>query len=290
MRKFSLLLVTAVLISTFGAIQTSTSVQAASTLSFAPTSYTFPSTIVGTRSAPKEFSIKNTGSVDVILEHLSVVGDFRLKAGTCTTGMVLVPNQTCTFNVVFAPLAITYRTGIVYVPSNADNPLYTIPVNGYGTGTNLLKSPNMDFPFSKPNPWRVEPTVPTIEEILDCSVWVSPLCSLRLRGSTQNNRISFWQAVRTIGEIGHRYAFILTSKAKAVPISGIYRMEVELLNTYNQRVGYKEVIFKTGTHDWKTQAGTIKATQQFIWVVYRISFQKTGGTAWFDNAILVKIP
>ena len=292
MRKFSTLLIAAILISALGALQSPLPAQAAtSTLSFTPASLFFSSQIVGTRSSAVNITIKNTSAAaNVTLGHLTISGEFRLRLGTCTTGLVLLPAQTCIFSVVFAPLAIAYRTGTVSIPSDATNPLYTVSLSGYGTGTNLLKSPGFDLPLTKPIPWKEGPNVPSVQDLLDCSIWVSPMCSVRMQGRTSPILQTLSQAVARVGAVNDKFSFLLTSKSKSIPIGGIYRVEVELLNTYNQVVGSKTVNFNTGTHGWQTAAGTIIASKQYTWVVFRITLQETSGIAWFDNAILVKIP
>lgn len=278
------------MISAIGALHSPLPVQAASTLYITPSYYYFGNITVGTKTPPKDFIIRNTGSVNVILGHLTITGDFRLRLGTCTTGLVLLPGQTCTFSAFFVPLSIAYQTGTIYIPSDADNPLYTVSINGYGTGTNLLKSPNFDLPLTKPIPWREGPNVPEVTDLLDCSVWVSPMCSVRMQGNSRNILQTISQAIARVGEVGDKYSFILTSKSKSIPYTGIYSVEVELLNTYNQRVGRKVVYFNGGTHNWQTAVGYIQAANQYTWVVFRFTLKELSGTAWFDNAILVKIP
>lgn len=289
-RKFSIALIAALMISALGVLQAPQPVLAASSLSFTPSSIAFGSIYVGTNSVWKDITIKNTGSVNVTLGKLTVSGNFKINPGTCTQYLVLAPGATCIFSVLFAPLSIAYLTGTANIPSDADNPLYTLPLTGYGIGTNLLAQAYFSYPFTKPLPWHEGPNTLNINQLIDCSVWVSPICSVTMRGSSLNISQVIWQSKAVVGEIGDKYVFILSSKARDVPSGGTYRMEVELLNTYNQRVGFKAVNFNNGTHRWQTPVGTITATQQFIWVIFRFRFQKTTGTAWFDNAVLVKVP
>jgi len=295
MRKLYPLLIAALLISAIGAFQSPISVRAVSgTLSFTPSFVSFGSVTVGTRSKPVDVIVKNTGTVNVTLGKLTITGEFKLRIGSCTIGTVLIPTQTCTFSVIFAPLSITSKTGTVSIPSDATNPLYTVNLSGFGAGTNLLKSPNFDLPLTKPIPWREGPNVPDILDLLDCSVWISPMCSLRMQGrlDTSGNALlqTISQAVARVGAVNDKYAFVLSSKSSAVPVGGLYSVEVELLNTYNQVVGRKTLYFKTGTHTWQTLAGTFVAQNTHTWVVFRITYRKTSGRAWFDNAILVKVP
>ncbi len=291
MRKLFSLLIAALLISAIGALQSPIPVRAGSgSLYFTPSYVSFPSQTVGTKSTPVNVTIKNSGSVNVTLARLGISGDFKLRVGDCTAGRILIPGETCVFMVVFAPLSIAYKTGKVTIPSDAANPLYTITLSGSGTGTNLLLSPNFDLPLVKPMPWRDGPRALSVTDRLDCSVWVSPMCSVRLRGNSGNTAQIISQARARVGEVGDKYAFILSSKSSAIPVAGQYSLEVTFLNTYNQVVGRKVVNFKTGTHNWQTLVGNITAFRQYTWIVFRFTLKKTGGVAWFDNAILVKIP
>ena len=293
MRKFYSLLILFLLISAIGIFQAPVPVGAGTgSLSFTPSYLYFTSQTVGTKSTPVDVTIRNTGTVNVTLGHLTITGEFKLRLGECTIGKVLAPTQTCIFKVIFAPLSIAYKSGVVSIPSDAASPLYSFSLSGYGTGTNLLVSPNFDLPLIKPIPWEVSPNVAALTYFLDCSVWVSPICSVRLRGNSYNatHAQSIYQARGLVGTTGDRYAFLLSSKAREIPAGGLYLVEVVLMNAYNQVVGSKSINFTSGTHDWQTVAGTIRATTQYAWVVFRFTLKKAGGTAWFDNAILVKIP
>ncbi len=101
--------------------------------------------------------------------------------------------------------------------------------------------------------------MPDILDLLDCSVWISPMCSVRMQGRLDiyGNPLlqTISQAVARVGAVGDKYAFVLSSKSSAVPLAGLYSVEVELLNTYNQVVGRRVVNFRTGTHTWQTVVG-----------------------------------
>ena len=157
-------------------------------------------------------------------------------------------------------------------------------------GTNLLLSPNFDLPFTKPIPWRDGHFTLKIPDTLDCSISVSPMCSVKMTGSFLNYRRIISQARPRNGMIGDKYLFRLSSKARNIPPGGYYQVEVVLMNMYNVVVGSKAVNFKIGTHGFQTVTGTIRANAQYTWVIFRFSLQKTSGTAWFDNAQLTPLP
>lgn len=291
MRKIHSLLIAALLVTAMGAFQFITPARALSgALSFTPTYLYFGNQTVGSTSAAQSVTVKNISGANLQLGKLTITGDFILKSTDCRWKL-LAPNATCVFSVRFAPTTAGYKTGTVTVSNDVSATADTVSLSGYGiTGTNLLLSPNFDFPFTKPVPWDDGPFMLSIPDTLDCSVSVSPMCSVKLVGSPLNfNRIIF-QARPRNGLIGDKYLFRLSSRAKGIPTGGRYRVEVVLMNMYNVVVGTEVVNFNIGTHDFETATGTIRANAQYTWVVFRFSFQKTSGIAWFDNAQLIVLP
>lgn len=291
MRKIHSLLIAALLLMAIGAFKFTVPVQALSgALSFTPTYLYFGNQVVGTTSTNLSVTVKNISGANLQLGKLTITGDFILKSTDCRWKL-LAPNATCVFSVQFAPTSAAYKTGIVTVSNDVSATADTVSLSGYGiTGTNLLLSPNFDFPFTKPVPWEDGPFFLAIPDTLDCSVSVSPLCSVKLVGSPQNFNRIISQARPRNGLIGDRYLFRLSSKARNIPADGIYRVEVILMNMYNRVVGTKSVDFTVGTHNFESATGTIRANAQYTWVVFRFSFQKTSGIAWFDNAQLIPLP
>ncbi len=288
MRKIHSLLIIAVLLTAMGAFTTPTQALSGA-LSFTPSSLNFGNQSVGTTSAALSVTVKNISGANLQLGKLTITGDFKFKASDCQWKL-LAPNGTCTFSVVFTPLSATYKTGTVTVQNAISPTADTVALIGYGIGANLLKSATFDFPFSKPIPWKEGPLPITLPEVLDCSVSVSPLCSVKLNGSSAFIERTIYQAVARNGLIGDKYVFLLSSKAMDIPVGGKYKVEVVLMNMYNKIVGTKTINFATGTHDFQTVKGTIIAKAQFTWVIFRFTLQKTKGTAWFDNAVLIQLP
>jgi hypothetical protein len=292
MRHIHSLLIATLLVTVMGVFQAAAPVKAntsSATLSFTPTSLNFGNQITGTTSAWQKVTIKNTGTVNITLGKLSIIGEFGLSAKNCN-GKTLAPTDACVFSVRFSPLTAVSKTGAVSVPSNASISPYTVSLSGYGiTGTNLLLSPSFDFPLIKPLPWEDPTNTFTFAQVWDCSISLSPFCSIRFSGSS-NNLQSLTQAISRAGKIGDKYVFLLSSQAKNIPAGGQYKVEVRLLNMYNQVVGAKSVNFPDGTHGFKTVAGTITAHAQYSWVVFQFFLQKTSGTAWFDDARLISTP
>jgi hypothetical protein len=291
MRKINFLLIAALLVTAWGTFQFTIPARALSgALSFTPTYLYYGNLTVGTTSAALTVTVKNISGANLKLGRLTVTGEFILNASDCQ-GKLLIPNQTCVFKVRFAPTTAAYKTGFVTVPNDVSPSADTVSLSGYGiTGTNILHSPNFDFPFSKPIPWKDGPNPLAIPDALDCSVSVSPLCSVKLTGNSYNFVHAVAQALPRVGLIGDKYLFRLSSKARGIPAGGQYKVEVLLMNMYNVVVGSETLHFTTGTHEFETVTGTIRARAQYTWVVFRFTLQKTGGTAWFDNAQLIVIP
>lgn len=104
--------------------------------SLAPSSATFPSTLVGTQSAGTVFTITNTGEAPFTISSITITpsktsGDNSYKdfteTNTCgTLPATLAPSApgatgtSCTINVVFAPTAAGTRTGTLSVATNVN--------------------------------------------------------------------------------------------------------------------------------------------------------------------------
>lgn len=90
---------------------------------------------VNTPSTARTFTIQNTGTDVLVLGTLVLAGDdaahFTL---TQPAAMELLPEETTTFTVAFAPSSVGVKTARVEVPSNdAGTALFRIPLSGTGT-------------------------------------------------------------------------------------------------------------------------------------------------------------
>ena len=78
----------------------------AAALSINPGTFDFDDTEVGTDSAPKTFTVTNTGNIPTGVPTVALgsgAADFEISGNTCTA--VLAPSATCTVNVKFTPTA-----------------------------------------------------------------------------------------------------------------------------------------------------------------------------------------
>ena len=101
------------------------------TLSASPSSLAFPTTTTGATSASQTVTLTNTGNSAVTISGVTVTGTGFSTSGI-TPGIILMPNQSATMNVAFAPLTAGSLTGSVSVVSNATNSPTTISLSGSG--------------------------------------------------------------------------------------------------------------------------------------------------------------
>ncbi len=76
-------------------------------------------------------TLTNTGNSNVTISSVTVTGTGFSTSGV-TPGIILMPNQSATMNVAFAPLTAGSLTGSVSVVSNATNSPTTISLSGSG--------------------------------------------------------------------------------------------------------------------------------------------------------------
>jgi hypothetical protein len=100
-----------------------------------PASLTFPSTAVGSTSATKTVTLKNSGTAPLSVGTFTVGGNhaasFIVSANTC--GSTLAAGASCTLNVAFQPTAAGAVTGTLSVADNADGSPQKVNLKGTGT-------------------------------------------------------------------------------------------------------------------------------------------------------------
>jgi hypothetical protein len=104
-----------------------------------PSSFDFGSAIsgtTGTGTAPKQFTISNTGLANLVLGTLSLNGtnytQFILQQDLCS-GQTLSPEETCTVDVYFKPTTTGSKTADLTIPSNDPfKPKLKVALSGTG--------------------------------------------------------------------------------------------------------------------------------------------------------------
>jgi probable HAF family extracellular repeat protein len=118
-----------------------TAIISAPNASLSPTSLTFSSQAIGTTSAAKTVTLKNTGTASLSITNIAITGtnagDF---AQTHTCGSSLAVGASCSISVTFKPTASGTRAAAVSVSDNAAGSPQKVSLSGIGTTAKL--SPN----------------------------------------------------------------------------------------------------------------------------------------------------
>lgn len=101
----------------------------AGVLSVSAASLRFDATAVG-KSRTREVTLSNAGVTQIPLGTLSAAGDFVLSEDC---GAILLPGQTCTVRVTFAPTVKGRRGGMFYVNDNANGAPHLVRLVGHAT-------------------------------------------------------------------------------------------------------------------------------------------------------------
>jgi lysophospholipase L1-like esterase len=99
-----------------------------------PTSLSFASQAVGSRSTTQVVSLKNTGNTSLTNIAVSISGDFS-ETNTCGTSLAAAAS--CAITVSFSPTAAAQRTGALQIASNYSGSPSTVPLSGSGVTTNV---------------------------------------------------------------------------------------------------------------------------------------------------------
>jgi len=99
-----------------------------------PTSQSFGTVAVGTTSAVKTVTLKNTGTASLSITAMGITGtNAGDYAQTHTCGASLAAGASCTFSVTFKPTATGARSAALSVTDNASGSPQTVPLSGVGT-------------------------------------------------------------------------------------------------------------------------------------------------------------
>jgi centrosomal CEP192-like protein len=105
------------------------------TVTVTPSSETFPAQTVGTTSAAKVVTVKNTGTLSTTISVGAATGDFA-QTNTCTSP--LPAGMSCTVGVKFAPTQVGTRTGTIAITDQASNSPQSISLTGTGKAAVII--------------------------------------------------------------------------------------------------------------------------------------------------------
>jgi len=100
-------------------------------VSLSPTSLVFASQVIGTTSGGKQVKVTNVGSANLTVTAVAASGDYQ-ETDTCV-GSTILPNNTCTITVKFAPSLAGSITGAITLTDNAPNSPQVISTTGTGS-------------------------------------------------------------------------------------------------------------------------------------------------------------
>lgn len=111
-----------------------TAVTSAPNATLSPTSLTFSTQGIGTTSAAKAVTLKNTGTASLTITSMAITGinagDF---AQTHNCGSSLAAGANCTISVTFRPTASGTRTAAVSLADNAAGGMQVVALSGIGS-------------------------------------------------------------------------------------------------------------------------------------------------------------
>jgi CSLREA domain-containing protein len=253
------------------------------------TTLRFNAQFIGTTSATKTVTLTNTGTGNLEIGILRITGDFTLRSNTCT-GAILAAASACKFGVAFSPNSTGIKTGAVSIPSNATSSPNRVTLRGtVNDGTQLLKMANFDT-LIRPIPWIVDTPNDALVTLRNCAVFLSPSCSAQFTGTRQNPTLSALQVVFHTGAAGDKFYLGMASRASKVPVGGQYSVQVTFWKKTAGTIGSTTLTFASGTHDFQTLGVYYTVPAKYDRIFFNFTFQKTSGTAWFDNAVLIEIP
>jgi hypothetical protein len=168
--------------------------------------------------------------------------------------------------------------------------------------TNILVKPDFGSAVSFPKPWALSGFRPPYGGAIDCLNFLSGPCSLRFNASDRNIALTALQRVNVPGgQAGDMYGFGIYSRAYGIPggpVSnntiglpsggGAYSVSIMFFNGARKVATYV-VNLTPGTHDFELGSAYVNAPTNYTRIDFRFSFQKTEGTAWFDDAFLFRM-
>jgi len=107
---------------------------AGTVISLSPPQLNFGSQKVGTKSAPQNVTVTNTGSTTVNVTNVTIGGyNINDYSETNTCGTQIGPGASCTISVTFAPLRTGNRTAKAQIADTGGGSPQSVPLTGTGT-------------------------------------------------------------------------------------------------------------------------------------------------------------
>jgi hypothetical protein len=129
-------------------------------ITISPTSANFGSITVGNTSLPKVFTVKNTGTSDLIVNSITITGANASEFNQTSDCITVANGGSCAITVTLSPTAAGSKTALMNISSN-DSKKSDIVVKLAGTGLQAPDNPPVDgifkiseyFPLGQGNTW-----------------------------------------------------------------------------------------------------------------------------------------
>jgi FG-GAP-like repeat/Abnormal spindle-like microcephaly-assoc'd, ASPM-SPD-2-Hydin len=105
---------------------------AGTVISFSPAGLNFGTQKVGTKSAPQNVTVTNTGSTAVSVTGVNITGRPNDYSQTNTCGSQIGPGANCTISVTFAPIRTGKRYANVQITDSGGGGSQSVPLRGTG--------------------------------------------------------------------------------------------------------------------------------------------------------------
>ncbi len=115
--------------------------QAPGAVTLSPSSLSFGTQLIGTRSNSQPVTLTNSGSETLVISNIAASAHFS-QSNNCPSSVP--PNGQCVINVSFRPPFRGTFAGAVTITDNAANSPQTVPLTGMGSAVSLLPS-SLDF-------------------------------------------------------------------------------------------------------------------------------------------------
>ena len=101
-----------------------------SSVTFSPSSLTYPARALGMTSGGQRVTLTNTGAVAVTVSSVTITGDFAVKRNGCAKG--ILPGLSCPIVVTFTPTQVGTRTGTLTISDNTPTSPHIVTLSGVG--------------------------------------------------------------------------------------------------------------------------------------------------------------
>ncbi len=263
--------------------------------SVTPTSANYGIVKVGKVSPARMFTIKNTGTGNLTITSALTLGgtnpgQFAITARTCTFGLVLVPNATCTVTAAFKPTSAGLKSGYISVPDNAAGHPHHIPLTGKGGLEVSVNGGFNSYPSSTariPTSWNAVNFASTDGK--NTLYKYEGTASVKIANTSARSK-TLTQTRVAAGAASDTFLLSAWAKGASIPTtSGLVQVKVMLYNG-TTLVLTKTLVFPAGTYPFTRKSLSFAAGHAYTAIRITVLYSKATGGAWFDGLSLLRSP